>query len=57
MKRYPISKEAEMKLHEMMVHEEMRMAIQSESADRSFLASLVGKIWMSSGRDGKDEYQ
>jgi hypothetical protein len=57
MKKYPISKEAEMKLHEMMVNEEMRMAIQSENADRSFLAPLVGKIWMTSGRDGKDEYR
>jgi len=46
-----------MKLHEVMVKEEMRMAIQSESADRSFLAPLVGKTWMNSGRDGKDEYQ
>lgn len=57
MKKYPISKEAEMKFHEMMVKEEMRMAIQSESADRSFLAPLVGKIWMSSRIDGEDEYQ
>jgi hypothetical protein len=56
MKKYPISKEADMKLHEMMVHEEMRMAIQSESADRSFLVPLVGKTWVSSGRDGNNEY-
>ncbi len=54
MKKYHISKEAEIKLHEMMVNEEIRMAIQSENADRSFLASLVGKTWMSPGRDGKD---
>ncbi len=57
MKKYSISKEAEMKLYEVMVKEEMRMAIQSESADRSFLAPFVGKTWTSSGRDGKDEYQ
>lgn len=54
MRKYRISKEAEMKLHEMMVNEEIRMAIQSESADRSFLTSLAGKTWMTPGKDGKD---
>ncbi len=54
MRNYRISKEAEMKLHEMMVNEEIRMAIQSESADRSFLTSLVGKTWVSPTKNGKD---
>jgi hypothetical protein len=54
MRDYPISKEAEMKLHEMMLHEEIRMAIQSETADRSFLTSLIGKAWMSPRRNGND---
>jgi len=36
MKDYRISKDAEMKLHEMMLYPEIRMAIQSETADRSF---------------------
>jgi hypothetical protein len=47
MRNYRISKEAEMKLHEMMLYEEIRMAIQSETADRSFLTSAAGKSWMS----------
>jgi hypothetical protein len=51
---YRISKEAEMKLHEMMLAQEIRMAIQSETADRSFLTSLVGKAWISFKRNGKD---
>ena len=54
MKHYLISKEAEMKLYEIMLHHEIRMAIQSETADRSFLTSLVGKAWMSPRRTGKD---
>ncbi|MFQ6078935.1 MAG: hypothetical protein ACE5NJ_07365 [Thermodesulfobacteriota bacterium] len=54
MKDYPISKEAEMKLHEMMLYPEIRMAIQSETGDRSFLTSLVGKVWMSPRRNAKD---
>ena len=54
MRNYRISKEAEMKLHEMMVNEEIRMAIQSESADRSFLTSLAGKTWITPGKNGKD---
>ena len=54
MKKYPISKEADMKLHEMMVNEEIRLAIQSENADRSFLTSLVGKAWMSPRGKEKD---
>ena len=47
MKDYPISKDAEIKLHEMMLNHEIRMAIQSETADRSFLTPLVEKNWMS----------
>ena len=54
MRNYRISKEAEIKLHEMMLHEEIRMAIQSETADRSFLTSVAGKSWMNPRRDGKD---
>jgi hypothetical protein len=54
MKHYLISKEAEMKLYEMMLSQEIRMAIQSETADRSFLTSLVGKIWISPRRNGND---
>jgi hypothetical protein len=54
MRDYPISKEAEMKLHEMMLHEEIRMAIQSETADRCFLTSRVGKAWISPRRNGND---
>lgn len=54
MRDYSISKEAEMKLHEMMLHQEIRMAIESETGDRSFLTSLVGKAWMSPRRNGKD---
>jgi hypothetical protein len=54
MRNYRISKEAEMKLHEMMVNEEIRMAIQSESADRSFLTGLAGKTLMSPGKNAKD---
>ncbi len=54
MRNYRISKEAERKLEEMMIHEEIRMAIQSESADRSFLASLAGKTWMNHTKNGKD---
>jgi len=57
MRNYRISKEAEMKLHEMMVNEEIRMAIQSEAADRSFLTSLAGKALMSLRKNGKDESQ
>ena len=47
MKDYPISKDAEIKLYEMMLNHEIRMAIQSETADRSFLTPLVEKNWMS----------
>jgi len=57
MKHYLISKEAEMKLYEIMLHHEIRMAIQSETADRSFLTSLVGKPWMSPRRTGKDGFR
>lgn len=53
MRNYRISKEAEMKLHEMMIHEEIRMAIQSEHADRSFLTALAGKTWLSPGKNAK----
>jgi hypothetical protein len=53
MRNYRISKEAEKKLEEMMIHEEIRMAIQSEHADRSFLTSLPGKTWLSPGKSGK----
>ena len=53
-RNYRISKEAEIKLEEMMIHEEIRMAIQSEHADRSFLTPLAGKTWMSPGKNGKD---
>ncbi len=44
MRDYHISKDAEIKLHEMMLNHEIRMAIQS--ADRSFLTSFLGKAWM-----------
>jgi hypothetical protein len=54
MKDYPISKDAEIKLHEMMLNHEIRMAIQSETADRSFLTSVVGKTWMSPRGKEKD---
>jgi len=54
MRDYPISKEAERKLHEMMLYQEIRMAIQSETADRSFLTSLAGKTWMNAPGNGKD---
>ena len=54
MRNYRISKEAEMKLHEMTVNEEIRMAIQDESADRSFLTALTGKTLMSPGKNRKD---
>ncbi len=54
MKNYRISKEAEMKLNEMMFYEEIRMAIQSEHADRSFLTSLAGKTWVKPTKNGKD---
>jgi hypothetical protein len=54
MRDYPISKDAEIKLYEMMLNHEIRMAIQSETADRSFLSSLVGKAWMSPRRTKKD---
>jgi hypothetical protein len=54
MRNYRISKEAEMKLEEMMVHEEIRMAIQSEHADRSFLTSLAGKTWMNRRKNRKE---
>ena len=53
MKDYRISKDAEMKLHEMMLYPEIRMAIQSETADRSFFTSLAGKSWMSPRRTKK----
>jgi hypothetical protein len=33
---YPISKDAEMKLHEMMLDQEIRMTIQSETATDHF---------------------
>ncbi len=46
MRDYHISKDAEIKLHEMMLNHEIRMAIQSETADRSFLTSFLGKAWM-----------
>jgi hypothetical protein len=55
MKDYPISKDAETKLHEMMLNHEIRMAIQSETADRSFLTSPAGKSWMGPKRTEKDE--
>ena len=54
MRDYPISKDAEIKLHEMMFKHEIRMAIESETADRSFLTSLVGKAWMSPRGKEKD---
>lgn len=54
MRDYPISKDAEIKLHEMMLNHEIRMAIQSETADRSFLSSVAGKTWMSSRRKEND---
>jgi hypothetical protein len=53
MRNYRISKEAERKLEEMMIHEEIRMAIQSESADRSFLTPLAGKTLMNPRKNGK----
>ena len=55
MKDYSISKDAETKLHEMMLNHEIRMAIQSETADRSFLTSPAGKSWMGPKRTEKDE--
>lgn len=55
MKDYHISKDAEIKLYEMMLNHEIRMAIQSETADRSFLTSPAGKSWMSPRRAKKDE--
>ena len=54
MRNYRISKEAEIKLHEMMLHEEIRMAIQSETADRSFLTSMAEMSWMSPRKKEKD---
>ena len=54
MRNYRISKEAEIKLHEMMLYPEIRMAIQSETADRSFLSSMAEMSWMNPRRDGKD---
>ncbi len=54
MKDYRIPKDAEMKLHEMMLYPEIRMAIQTETADRSFLTSPAGKSWMSPRRTKKD---
>jgi hypothetical protein len=54
MRNYRISKEAEMKLEEMMIHEEIRMAIQSESADRSFLTPLAGKTLMNPRKNRKE---
>jgi hypothetical protein len=54
MRKYRISKEAEMKLEEMMIHEEIRMAIQSEHADRSFLTPLAEKTWMTPGKNRRD---
>jgi hypothetical protein len=54
MKNYRISKEADMKLHDMMLSEEIRMALQNESADRSFLTSLAGKTWITLGKNGND---
>jgi hypothetical protein len=54
MRNYRISKEAEMKLHEMMLYPEIRMAIQSETADRSFLTSAARKSWMNPRKNGKD---
>ncbi|MFQ5842502.1 MAG: hypothetical protein ACE5I8_08705 [Thermodesulfobacteriota bacterium] len=54
MRDYPISKDAEIKLYEMMLNHEIRMAIQSETADRSFLTSVVGKTWMSLRGKEKD---
>jgi len=54
MEDYRISKEAEMKLHEMMLYQEIRMAIQTESADRSFLTSPAGRSWMGLRRTKKD---
>ncbi len=54
MKDYRISKDAEMKLYEMMLYPEIRMAIQTETADRSFFTSPAGKSWMSPRRPKKD---
>jgi hypothetical protein len=54
MRNYRISKEAERKLEEMMIHEETRMAIQSESADRSFLTPLAGKTLINHRKNGKE---
>jgi hypothetical protein len=54
MKDYRISKEADLKLYEMMLSPEIRMAIQTETADRSFLKSLPGKTWTNPRRNGKD---
>ena len=54
MKDYRISKDAEMKLHEMMLYPEIRMAIQSETADRSFFTSLAGKSLMNLRRTKRD---
>lgn len=54
MKDYRIPKDAEMKLHEMMLYPEIRMAIQSETVDRSIFTSPAGKSWMSRRRKEKD---
>ena len=43
MKDFRISKEADLKLYEMMLSPEIRMAIQTETADRSFFTSPLGK--------------
>jgi hypothetical protein len=53
MKDYRISKEADLKLYEMMLSPEIRMAIQTETADRSFLKSPPEKTWANRRRNGK----
>ena len=54
MKDYRISKEADLKLYEMMLSPEIRMAIQTETADRSFLKSPPGKRCVNPRRNRKD---
>jgi hypothetical protein len=54
MRNYRISKEVEMKLHEMMLYEEIRMAIQSETGDRSFFTSPAGMSLMNPRKKRED---
>lgn len=54
MKDFRISKEADLKLYEMMLSPEIRMAIQTETADRSFLNSALGKRCVNPRRNRKD---